>query len=363
MSPPVYLDWNATAPLRPEAKAALLAALDLIGNPSSVHGPGRAARRVVEQARAQVAALAGVAPAEVLFTSGGTEANNWAVRSGLRPLVLVGATEHASVLEAAPDAARLPVGRDGRIDLGALDRLLTGPALVSLQLANNETGVIQPVAAAAALVHAKGGLLHVDAVQAAGRLAVDRRALGADLLSLSAHKIGGPKGVGALIADPALDLQPLLRGGGQESRRRAGTENVAAIAGFGAAAEAARAGLDRMAELAARRDRLEARLTRAGGQVVGTGVSRLANTSCVARPGISAQTQLMALDLAGFAVSAGAACSSGKVAASPVLLAMGLGEAVAGSAIRVSIGWTTSEAELERFAAAYASLTGVSVPK
>ena len=358
MQVPVYLDWNATAPLRPEAKAALLAALELVGNPSSVHGPGRAARRVVEQARAQVAALAGVDPAWVLFTSGGTEANNWAVRSGLRPLVLAGATEHASVLDAAPAAPRLPVGSDGLVDLPALDRLLTGPALVSLQLANNETGVIQPVAQAAERVHARGGLLHVDAVQAAGRLVLDRPALGADLLSLSAHKIGGPKGVGALIADPALDLAPLLRGGGQEARRRAGTENVAAIAGFGAAADAARAGLAGMAALAALRDQLEVRLSHAGGQVVARHAPRLANTSCVARPGRSAQTQLMALDLAGFAVSAGAACSSGKVAASPVLRAMGLGDAVASSAIRISLGWSTTAAELDRFAEAYAALVG-----
>jgi cysteine desulfurase len=361
MQVPVYLDWNATAPLRPEAKAVLLAALELVGNPSSVHGPGRAARRVVEQARAQVAELAGVEPAWVLFTSGGTEANNWALRPGLRPLTLVGATEHASVLEAAPAALRVPVGSDGVIDLAALDRLLTGPALLSLQLANNETGVIQPVAEAAALMHARGGQLHVDAVQAAGRLPLDRVSLGADLLSLSAHKIGGPKGVGALIADPALDLPPLLRGGGQEARRRAGTENVAAIAGFGAAAEAAQAGLAGMAELAARRDRLEAQLRQAGGQVIADGARRLANTSCVARPGLSAQTQLMALDLAGFAVSAGAACSSGKVGPSPVLQAMGLGEAVATSAIRISIGWTTTDAELDRFAASYAALKGAAI--
>jgi cysteine desulfurase len=362
MTPPLYLDWNATAPLHPAVRAAMLEALDLVGNPSSVHGFGRAARRAVEAARAEVAALAGAAPAEVVFTAGGSEANNWALSAWPGRPRLVSAVEHASVLEAAPGATRLPVDGEGLLRLDALEAALAGaggPALVSLQLANNETGVVQPVAAAAAIVRRHGGLLHVDAVQAAGRLVLDRAALDADLMSLSAHKLGGPKGVGALVIRAGLDLAPLLRGGGQEQRRRAGTENVPGIIGFGAAAAEARAlPAAGGGELAALRDGLQRRcLERVPDAVVcGGGAPRLSNTLSLALPGVPAATQLMALDLAGFAVSAGAACSSGKVATSHVLLAMGLAPEIAAAAIRISIGPSTPAAGLERFAEAWAAL-------
>ena len=241
-----YLDWNATAKLRPEAQAAVTAALDVTGNPSSVHAAGRAARRLVEEAREQVAALVGADPRDVVFTSGGTEANMLALSPALGDVLLVSAIEHPSVRSGGRFAAAedIPVTAAGVVDLAALERLLAGRSrpLVSLMLANNETGVIQPVAEAAALVHAAGGLLHVDAVQGPGRIACDFKALGADLMTLSSHKIGGPQGVGALIKRDGLPLDPQIKGGGQERGARAGTENVAGIAGFGAAAEAVRQG-------------------------------------------------------------------------------------------------------------------------
>ncbi|QJE72496.1 cysteine desulfurase [Aerophototrophica crusticola] len=357
----IYLDWNATAPLRPEARAALVASLDLPGNPSSVHGFGRRARRVVEDARARVAALVNVPPSQVVFTASGTEANNLALRATGVARRLVLATEHASVLEARPDVEVVPVHPDGLVDLDALARLLAGgpgPALVSVQAANNETGVIQPLGDVAALARAHGAFLHSDGVQVAGRLPLDLMALGVDLFTLSAHKIGGPQGVGALVAAPRVGLEPILRGGGQERRQRAGTENVAGIAGFGAAAEAAMHDLDAYARLADLRDRLEERLLEAVPEAVifGRSAARLPNTTCVALPGIPAETQLMRFDLAGIAVSSGAACSSGKVKASHVLTAMGAGANLAGSAIRVSLGWTTTEAELDRFASTWVAM-------
>lgn len=354
-----YLDWNATAPLRPEARAALSSALDLLGNPSSVHGFGRRARKVVEDARESVAALVGAVPADVIFTAGGTEANNLALGGTGLPRRLVLATEHASVLDVEPEAGRVPVTGDGLIDLPALDAMLAagGAALVSVQAVNNETGVIQPLDRVAAIVHARGGLLHSDAVQAAGRLPLDMAAGDVDLLTLSAHKIGGPQGVGALVVRPGVPLAPLLRGGGQERRRRAGTENVAGIAGFGAAAAAARQGLADYAGIARLRDRIEAAAGGVPGTVVfGAGAPRVANTSCVALPGVPAESQLMALDLAGIAVSTGAACSSGTVRVSHVLTAMGADPALARCAIRVSLGWTTTEAEADRFIEAWRRL-------
>jgi len=353
---PVYLDCNATAPLRPEVVAAMVEALGACGNPSSVHGFGRRARARVEAARTAVAALAGAAPAEVIFTSGGTEANLLALRGAGRA-VIAGATEHDSVLKAAPGAALVPVDGAGLVDLAALDRILAaaeGPALVALMLANNETGVIQPVAQAAAIAHARGAWLHCDAVQAAGKIPVDMQALGADSLALSAHKLGGPQGTGALVLRPGVALAPVIPGGGQERGRRAGTENVAAIHGFGVAAGLAREGLPAVAAL---RDGLEARLVAAapGTRVFGREAARLPNTSCIAMPGPRAETQVMALDLAGFAVSAGAACSSGKVARSHVLHAMGAGSA-ADRAIRVSLGWATRPDEVDAFAEAWIAL-------
>lgn len=360
-----YLDHNATTPLSPGARAAVVAALDLLGNPSSVHGFGRAARKLVEDARERVAALAGAAPAQVVFTSGGTEANNQALAGAGRRRLLVSSIEHDSVLQAAeggPQAAeRIPVRPDGVADLAALQRLLRTdgePALVSVMLVNNETGVIQPVAEAARIAHAAGALFHCDAVQAAGRLPIDMNDLGVDLLSLSAHKIGGPKGVGALIVRDGLAVAPLLRGGGQEHRRRAGTENVPGIAGFGRAAAEALAGLPEAGRLAELRDDIEARLRAAAPGVAlhGAGAPRVANTSCVSMPGVPAEIQLMALDLAGVAASAGSACSSGKVRPSHVLAAMGVPDALASAALRVSLGRETTRAEADLFVGAWTAL-------
>lgn len=356
----VYLDHNATSPMKPAARDAMLRAIELGGNPSSVHAAGRAARRLVEDARTAVARLAGAAPARVVFTGGGTEANTLALRGFPGRRVLTSAIEHDSVLATAPDAARIPVDADGRADLDALDRLLAAdaaPALVSLMLVNNETGAIQPTAEAARLARARGALLHVDAVQAPGRLPLDLTTLGADLLTLSAHKIGGPQGVGALILAEGTEPEPLLRGGGQERRRRAGTENVAGIAGFGAAATLAADDLARADLLRTLRDAFEARVAMTpGARVMAAGAARVATVSCVALPGVPGETQVMALDLAGFAVSAGSACSSGKVAPSHVLAAMGEDAATAGSAIRVSLGWTTTAEDMARFTEAWSAM-------
>lgn len=360
---PLYLDWNATAPLRPPVLGAMVVALGLVGNPSSVHSFGRAARRLVEDARDQVARLVGAAPAQVTFTGGGTEANNQALMlaatQGRR--LLVGATEHPSVLEpAGADAgAVVPVRPDGIIDLDVLDRMLAdsyGPALVSIQAVNSETGVIQPLDDLASLVHRHGGWLHSDAAQALGRIPFNMAALGVDLVSLSAHKIGGPLGVGALLAAPGLPLSPLLRGGGQERRMRAGTENVAGIAGFGAACAAADP--TTYVTIAALRDRLEAGVADQcpAARIIAANSPRVANTCCIALPGVPASSQLMAFDLAGIAVSAGSACSSGKVAASPVLTAMGFDASVAGAAIRVSLGWDSTDVDIDRFLACYARI-------
>lgn len=358
MSRYVYLDYNATAPLRPAARDAITEALAEGGNPSSIHGPGRAARRRVEEARETVAALAGVPPDAVVFTSGGTEANVLAL-SGSGRRVVASAVEHDSVLAGA--GATVPCTAEGTVDLAALERLLTAdpaPALVSIMAVNNETGVIQPVAAAADLAHRHGAWLHCDAVQAAGRIPLAPLAAGADLVSLSAHKLGGPAGVGALILGDGVALAPLLRGGGQERRRRAGTENVAGIAGFGAAAAAAGRELAAAAALAALRDRLEAELRAAcpAVRVFGAAATRVANTSCLSMPGVPAETQVMGFDLAGIAVSAGAACSSGKVGASHVLAAMGVPDAEARTAIRVSLGWDSRSEHVDRFVEAWRRL-------
>ena len=356
-----YLDWNATAPVRPEATAAVVAALSALGNPSSVHRAGRAARRLLAEARATVAALVGAQPDAIVFTSGGTEANALALQAfpGRRPIV--SALEHDSVLAAAPDAAVIPARADGRVDLAALDARLGDdprPALVSLMLANNETGVIQDVAAAAAIAHRRGALLHCDAIQVAGKIAVDIAALDVDLMSLSAHKLGGPMGVGALVVRHALPLQPLLRGGGQERRLRAGTENLPGIAGFGAAASAAAAALDAYARIAILRDDMQQRLLALAPDAVvfGAEATRLPNTLCLAMPWVASSTQVIALDLAGVMVSAGSACSSGKVARSHVLDAMGVAPALAECAIRISLGWSTREADIDHLIDAWGAL-------
>lgn len=356
--PGIYLDYNATAPVRPEAAAAMADALGEVGNPSSVHRFGRAARKRVEDGRKAVAALIGASARDIVFTATGTEANALAIAGAGRRRIVVSAIEHDSVLANAaatdPDCTRIGATSSGIVDLAALAHILDksgGDALVSLMLANNETGVLQPVAEAARLAHAKGALIHCDAIQAAGKIAVDVQALGVDLLSLSAHKLGGPQGIGALYVREGVALAPLLRGGGQERYRRAGTENVPGIAGFGAAAAAARRGLQAYAQIAAWRDRLEAELTSRvpAAFIAGGDAARLPNTSCIVCPGLKSETQVMALDLAGIAVSAGSACSSGKVKASHVLDAMGFAAAEAGAAIRVSLGWMTEPSDIEAF--------------
>jgi cysteine desulfurase len=359
-----YLDWNATAKLRPEAQAAVTAALDVTGNPSSIHGAGRAARRLIEEARDKVAALVGVTARDVVFTSGGTEANMLALSPALGAELLVSAIEHPSVRSGGRFAAAedIAVTAAGVVDLAALERQLAGRVrpLASLMLANNETGVIQPVAEVAALVHAAGGLLHVDAVQGPGRIACDFKALGADLMTLSSHKIGGPQGVGALIRRDGLALDPQIKGGGQERGARAGTENVAGIAGFGAAAEAVRQGWTGEANrMAALRDRLEAGIKAVAPKAVifGHEAVRLPNTTLFSVPGMKAETAVIAFDLEGVAVSSGAACSSGKVSPSHVLAAMGAAPELARGAIRVSLGYATSDEDVGTILKAWEKLS------
>ncbi len=352
----VYLDHNATSPLRPAAFDAMVEALKAGGNPSSVHKSGRAARARIDAARRQVATLVGTLPAEIVFTSGGTEANNLALKSAGRRRVLASAVEHDSVLKAAP-CEIIPVDRNGIVDLAALERMLAGskePALVSVMLANNETGVLQPIAEVVRLARQASALVHCDVVQAAGKAAVDMHGLGVDYLSLSAHKLGGPTGVGALAVCSGVPFETDRRGGGQESNRRAGTENVAGIAGFGAAAEVAGSGLD----VAKLRDRLETELVKIAPQAVvyGASVGRLPNTTCISMPGVRAETQVMALDLAGVCVSAGAACSSGKVSRSAVLTAMGVEPSEAETALRISSGWNTVSEDIDCLIAAWRGL-------
>jgi cysteine desulfurase len=347
----VYLDYNATAPLRPEAREALLRALESPANPSSVHAAGRAARDVVERARAEVGALIGVPAGSVTFVSGGTEANALAIESakvaGVQRII-ISAVEHDAVVETAKASGLsveiLPVDSHGIADLAWLAQALEKPGktLVCLMLANNETGVIQPVAQASALVRTAEGLLHVDAVQAAGKIAVDFSALGADTLALSAHKLGGPQGVGALVAGTRATVTRRQHGGGQERGRRAGTENVAGIAAFGAAARAAQESLASMVELSHWRDALAERLKAQGAFVLGEGADRLPQTLCFAGEGFGSEVQVMNMDLAGVMVSAGSACSSGKVKASRVVEAMGRPD-LAPFALRVSGGWASTE--------------------
>jgi cysteine desulfurase len=348
----IYLDANASEVLRPEARAAMLDALDQDGNPASVHGCGRAARKLLEDAREAIAGRFGGRSADLVFTSGGTEADVLAVHGlGADRRIIVGATEHDAIRASAPDATVLPVDAAGVADLAMLDALLVKgpPSLVCLMLANNETGTIQPVAEAAALCSKRGALLHVDAVQGAGRLPVSLAATGAHAIALSSHKLGGPAGAGALLLAPdASGIAPLIRGGGQERGRRGGTPPVAVVAGFAAAAKCA-ADADRLAPL---RDAIEHAALAEGAIVCGAGAMRLPNTSCLALPGVRADAQVIALDLAGFAVSAGAACSSGKIGASHVLAAMGLG-ALAGQAIRVSLPWNVTDRDVAAFIAAY----------
>ncbi len=373
-----YLDHNATSPLRPEAAEAVLRALQLSGNPSSVHAEGRAARAEIERAREQVARLVGARAKNVIFTSGGTEAANLVLTQGFRRLgqagttrLFLGAAEHPCVLNghrfASESVEIIPVDANGILDLAWLEAQLKAAGhesvLVSIQLANNETGVLQPVAEAARLVHEHGGLIHTDAVQAAGKIPVDLVGLGVDVLTLSAHKIGGPKGIGAVVlaSDQFEIADRLIRGGGQEKGFRAGTENVAAIAGFGAAAEIALRVLGQEAgRLQALRDEAETELRRIAPDavVVGAQAERLPNTFAFAIPGLKAETALIAFDLAGLALSSGSACSSGKVKRSHVLDAMGMEPALAEGVLRVSLGWSTTKEDVIRFAEACERVVG-----
>jgi cysteine desulfurase len=370
----VYLDWNATTPLRPEARQAMAVAWELSGNPSSVHAEGRQARRLVEEARASIAAAVGALPRNVVFASGGTEANALALAPGLRrgagaPVerLLVSAIEHASVLAGgrfpAEAIGTVGVTSSGLVDLDGLRAALEGspPALVSVMAANNETGAVQPVAEATEIVHAAGGLLHVDAIQAFGKIPFDINVVNADLATLSAHKIGGPKGVGAVVlAEGVLGLAPVLRGGGQEQGRRAGTENVAGIAGFGAAARAAMATqADDAIRLESLRNRLENGLRQTSDVIIfSENAPRLPNTTLFTVPGLKAETAVIGFDLGGIAVSSGSACSSGKVQPSHVLEAMGFGPELAQGAVRLSLGWSTSAAEVDYCIEAWRKLAG-----
>ncbi len=364
----VYFDWNATAPLREEAREAMGAALALTGNASSVHAEGRAARHLIEQAREEVARFVGAESRNVIFTSGATEANALALTPAIEvggrreacDRLFISAIEHPSVLSGgrfgAGHVEELPVTADGVIDLNALRSALSRSErpLVSAMLANNETGVIQPIAEVAGIVHAVGGVLHVDAVQGPGRMACDIGALGADLISISSHKLGGPQGAGALIRRGDTHIgDSLIKGGGQERGLRAGTENVAAIAGFGVAAASTR--LSNFQQLAALRNRFETGLKSLTPQVVifGENVARLPNTTLFTVPGMKAETAIIAFDLNGVAVSSGSACSSGKVQASHVLAAMGVEPALARGALRVSLGWSTTEAEIDALLTAW----------
>jgi len=363
-----YFDWNATAPLRAEARAAVAAVLGLTGNASSVHAEGRAARHIVEKAREKVAALVGVEARNVTFTSSATEANMLALTPAmeiggakdLRDKLFISAIEHPSVRSGGRFPAELveelPVSGDGVLDLNVLRSALARAEhpLVSVMLANNETGVIQPIREIAAIVHAADGVLHVDAVQGPGRISCDINDLGADLMSLSAHKLGGPQGAGALIRRGDIHIaDPLIKGGGQERGLRAGTENVAAIAGFGAAAAVAanRADAERMVVL---RDRIEAAIKASlpDAVIFGENARRLPNTTLFAVPGMKAETAIISFDLNGIAVSSGSACSSGKVQASHVLAAMGVEPSLAQGAVRISLGWSTSEGDAEILLAA-----------
>lgn len=351
----IYLDYNATTPARPEVIDAVCGVMEAARNPSSVHGAGRKARILVETARDQIAALVNCKPGEVIFTSGGTEANNLAVKALEVEHVLVGATEHDSILAPAGRLAAqqhiVAVDSAGLIDLEALTSLLArldGPVLLSVMIANNETGILQPLKEIAEICHAHDVYLHCDAVQAAGKVALDFAGMGIDMMSISAHKIGGPQGIGALIVRESLPIRAQQTGGGQELGRRGGTENVAGIVGFGVAARIAADHVRDYQKIAELRDLLETEILSAAPDAVihGRGGKRLANTLCVSMPGVESELQVMSFDLAGIAVSAGSACSSGKVKPSHVLVAMGVADDIAASAIRISLGWLTSRDDI-----------------
>ena len=376
MADRAYFDWNATAPLREQARVAISDALSRTGNASSVHADGRGIRRLVEEARDRVASLVGAEAKNVTFTSGATEANMLALTPSLeiggrkepRDRLFVSAIEHPSVRSggrfASGQVEELPVTSKGVCDLSALKLVLKKAErpLVSVMLANNETGVVQPISEIAEIVHTAHGVLHVDAVQGPGRIDCDIVALDADLLSIASHKLGGPQGAGALVRRGDIHIaEPLIKGGGQERGLRAGTENAAAIAGFGAAAAAVAAStVTDGPRMAALRARLEVGIRSVTPAVVifGEDAQRLPNTTLFAVPGLKAETAIIAFDLNGIAVSSGSACSSGKVQASHVLAAMGVDPALARGAVRVSIGCSTTEAEVDRFLQTWNTLIG-----
>ncbi len=357
---PVYLDYNATAPIRAEVIEVVARVMGTVGNPSSVHACGRWARRKLEDARATLAELLAVRAQDIVFTSGGTEANNLALRGGGRARLIVSAGEHDSVLAAAgAQACRAPLRACGRVDLDRLSELIGsdgGDTLVSVMVANNETGVIQPIREVIALCHARGALCHCDGVQALGKLSL--AGLIPDFLTLSAHKIGGPHGVGALVLGRGGVLVGQQLGGAQERHRRGGTENVAGIVGFGKAVELICAEQETLGRIRALRDDMEQRIQALApmATIFGQSVARLPNSSCVVMPGVGSDMQLMAMDLDGIAVSSGSACSSGKVQPSHVLRAMEVTEDAAGSVLRVSLGWGTTQSDIDRFVESWATL-------
>jgi len=353
----IYMDYNATCPVRPEVIERVSEAMAIVGNASSIHGDGRSARKIVEDSRDQIASFVNVTPAQVIFNSGATEGNN-TILSGFRDkTVLISAIEHPSIIEAASKADQIPVTKSGIVDLAKLEKMLSSAKvdLICVQLVNSETGAIQPVAEIAALAKKHNAKLHCDAVQAAGRIAIDFKTLGCDYMTLSAHKFGGPQGVGALIFRQGLLLPKLLLGGGQEKRQRAGTENVAGIAGFRVAASLAAKNIaDYQAKTKAFQDKLEAGLRSAanGLIIVSDSTPRVTNTTNVILPGVTAETQLMAMDLEGVSLSSGSACSSGSFKPSHVLAAMGYKDE-SKSALRFSTGWNTTSANIENAVAAY----------
>ena len=354
----IYLDYNATTPIRPEVIASASDAMRVAGNASSIHGFGREARKIVEDARGEVASLVNVRPAQVIFNSGATEGNNTILSGYQDKNILIAAVEHPSIIEAALKADKIPVTKDGLIDLEKFETMLKAAQtdLVCVQLVNSETGAIQPVQQIAALAQQHGARLHCDAVQGAGRIAIDFKTLGVDYLTLSAHKFGGPQGVGALVFREGLQLPKLMRGGGQEKRQRAGTENVAGIAGMGTASKLALLELPHYeSRIQAFRDRLENGLRAiANDLVIAAGnAPRVANTTNALLDGVSAETQLMAMDLEGIAVSSGSACSSGTFKPSHVLEAMGYDETGSKSALRFSTGWATTADDIDEAVAAY----------
>lgn len=375
----VYLDHNASSPLRPQVKEALVEAMEKAANASSVYEEGRKAKGLIEHARELVAQLVKADSKAVTFTGGGSEANATVLQPNMsvkgKPVLLdrlfVSSVEHDSIVKggrfAAEKIEKIPVDTNGLIDLLWLETRLkelsdiSETALVAVMLANNETGVLQPASQVGALVAKHGGYFLCDAVQAPGKISIDINSIGAHFLTLSAHKIGGPQGVGAIVRQSdAYAFQPLIRGGGQEAYGRAGTENIMGIHGFGVAAELADND-DKSDRLATMRDALEEGLE--GVTIVGNSGPRLPNTSCIAYPGVPAETMLISMDLQGFAISSGSACSSGKVGVSHVLTAMGLDENIARSALRVSLGWNTEEEHIKEFVKAFNQMTKALSPK